>query len=566
MRPFSLLFLAACHRAPAPAATTEPVVLHLAAINDFHGALYESRGTEDPSRALGGLPWLVAATDALRADHPDLLLLDGGDTFQGSWPVNRTFGMGSVQAFELLKVDAAAVGNHEFDYGAGAGSGLRNALEAAAKEADFAWLAANIEHADGTPWQPEGIAPWTVIERSGVKVGVIGLTTAETPQTTLLANVADLAFTDPVAAVRRALPELEAAGARVVVVVGHLTGSCETPAYASPPQDCQPDGEIGRLLTELPAGTLDLLVVGHAHTLFANRFGDTWVLEGRAKGHVINRLDLAVGPEGVLPDASVLHEPWLLEHAAVDPGCEGGDFPTAPIDVGGRELAPSTAAIALVDALEAKAGSLCDEVGCSAAPLGRSREAESGVGDWVADAMLASMQADLAVTNSGGLRADLPGGTLRREHVHAVMPFENRLVTVDLTGGQLREMLRIGSSGAHGILQVAGATYRYDPARTDGKDRDGDGAVADWERDRLCAATVRGAPIDPTKVYRVVTNDFLVGGGDHFGPVFEGRPVVETGPLMRDALEAHVRGLGACLGASAPLPAPGSPRVVVGPC
>lgn len=566
MRPISLLLLAACQRGGAPAASNEPVVLHVAAINDFHGALYESRDSQDPTRALGGLPWLVGAMDALRAENPDLLVLDGGDTFQGSWPVNATHGMGSIQAFELLKVDAAAVGNHEFDYGAGAGSGLRGALELAAREADFAWLAANIEHVDGSPWRPEGVAPWTIVERSGVKIGVIGLTTTETPQTTLAANVVDLRFTDPVAAVQRVLPELEAAGARVVVVVGHLTGSCEAPAYASPPQDCEPDGEIGRLLSELPPGTLDLMVVGHAHTLFANRFGDTWVLEARTKGHVINRIDLAVGPDGVIPDASLLHEPWLLEHAAVDPGCEGGAFPTEAIDVGGRTLAPSADAIALVDALEEQAGSLCEELGCSAAPLGRKREAESGVGDWVADAMLVAMKADLAVTNSGGLRADLPGGTLRREHVHAVMPFENRLVTVDLTGEELREMFRIGSSGAHGILQLAGATYHYDPARTDGTDRDGDGAIADWERDRLCSVTIGGAPLDPKRTYRVVTNDFLVDGGDHFGPLFAGRAVAETGPKMRDAMEAHVRALGACLGANGPLPSPSAPRVVVGPC
>ena len=113
--------------APDPSA---PRVLHIVAMNDFHGGLYEKPKYKSPDRALGGLPWLASAVDALREEHPDLLLLDGGDVFQGSWPVNATKGRGAVEAFNLLGVDAAAVGNHEFDYGGLEGEHpLRGALE-----------------------------------------------------------------------------------------------------------------------------------------------------------------------------------------------------------------------------------------------------------------------------------------------------------------------------------------------------------------------------------------------------------------------------------------------------
>ena len=127
--------------------------------------------------------------------------------------------------------------------------------------------------------------------------------------------------------------------------------------------------------------------------------------------------------------------------------------------------------------------------------------------------MLATFpDADLALQNSGGLRADIPSGQLRREHIQAVMPFDNRLVLLELEGKSLELALRVGSSGAHGIMQVAGGSYHFDPSLEEGSDLDGDDAVARWETNRLCAATVDGAAIDPARTYRVVTTDFLRDG------------------------------------------------------
>ncbi len=563
--PLALLLLTACPK-PAPEAekpAAEPVTLHLAFVNDFHGGIYEQPAKGVEGKVQGGLPWLVGAVDALRTEHPDLVLLDGGDMFQGSWPINQSHGMGSASAFGLMKLDAAAVGNHEFDYGGGASR--RQYLEEAAAKATFEWVTANIQHA-GATWSPPGIVPAVMLERNGVKIGVIGLTTQDTPSTTTKANVADLVFVDPVATVARLAPELRAQGARVIVVAGHLTGSCaeKPPAWATPPAPCLPDGEIGRLLTELPKGTIDVIAAGHAHTLMAHRWDDTFVFEDRAEGAMIGRLDLVVGPAGVDRDASVVHPPWSLVHGKADPGCEGGEYDLAPQDVGGRTVTPSTPALELVRALEAEAGSLCQEVGCATAPMARSREGESGVGDVVADAMLAAFpDADLAVQNSGGLRADLPGGKLRRQDLQAVMPFQNRLFEVEITGSKLLEMFRIGSSGSHGVLQVAGASYRFDPTKTGGTDLDGDGQTADWETDKLCWVKIGGKAVDPAKTYRLVTTDFLLGGGDDFGTAYTGVKTVSEGDLLRDVLFAQVGGRKECLPA---LPDAKSPRVERGPC
>jgi 5'-nucleotidase len=554
--------LAACAK-PGPSAPSGPVKLAFAFMNDFHGGLYEHPVKDDPALAIGGLPWLVGAISALRADDPDLVVLDGGDLFEGSWPVNQSNGMGSVQAYNLMKVDAAAVGNHEFDYGGGADH--RSWLDAAAGAARFRWLSANIHQGDRV-WAPQGIAPTAMIERKGIRIGIIGLTTTATPTTTTPANVADLTFSDPVDTVRALAPLLRNQGARIIAVVGHLSGSCaeRAPSWNAAPAPCLPDGEIGRLLTELPRGTIDILAAGHAHTMLAERWDDTFVFEDRAEGTFIGRLDLVVGPGGIDRDASVVHPPWPMTHAPVDPRCEPGDYDLTARDLGGRTVTPSADALALVQSLESSAGSLCQEVGCSTAALGRSREAESGTGDLVADAMLAAFpDADVAVQNSGGLRADLPAGKLRRQDLQAVMPFPNKVLEIELSGARLAEAFRIGASGAHGILQPAGARFRYDPSRTGGSDLDGDGQVADWETDKLCWAEVGGARIDPKKTYKVVTTDFILGGGDNLGPPFAGAKVIAEGKLLREVLFEQVAAHTGCIPV---LPDPAAPRVERGPC
>ncbi|MEQ1571801.1 MAG: bifunctional UDP-sugar hydrolase/5'-nucleotidase [Myxococcota bacterium] len=556
-------FLLAC-RPSLPPQPPAPKVLHLAAINDFHGGLYEAAVKGDDAHRYGGLPWLVAAVRSLRAAHPDLVLLDGGDEFQGSWPVNATHGRGSVEAFELLGVDATAVGNHEFDYGGlEGGHPLRGALEAAAASADYPFLTANVTTADGARWAPPNVLPWTVLERDGLRIGVVGLSTATTPTVTNPKNVADLRFGDVVDAVNALLPELDAADLDVRILVGHLTGSCEPAAYTRNDDPCTPDGEIGRLLTELPPGTFDVMVLGHAHTALHHRVGDTFLLENRSQGHLVGRLELVVGPDGVDPDASRIGDPWALAHDPADPGCEDASFPMDARDVGGVELAPDPEALALVRRLEAEVGSLCDELTCAARPLFRKYDGESELGDWLTDAMLAAYpDAQVAVVNSGGIRADLPEGKVRREQLQRVMPFDNRVQVVALTGAQLRTMFRLGSSGAHGVLQVAGASYAFDPARRGGSDLDGDGEVEPFEQDRLCRVEVAGAPVDDAATYQVVLSDFLVSGGDDLGAAFADARVVEEGPLLRELFyDAAARSTG-CVGAA---PAP-EPRITTGPC
>lgn len=552
--------------APTDEDTNATRTLRILAINDFHGALYEEADRADPSQRFGGLPWLAGTVDALRAEVPASILLDGGDSFQGSWPVNATHGEGSRLAFDLLDVNAAAVGNHEFDYGPGDGTGhpLRGALNAAFAAAPGRWLATNITQEDGSPWQPEGLLPRRIIEVGGVRVGLFGLSTEDTPTTTRTAFVADLRFTDVVPAAHQAATALRDEGAEVVVLLGHLTGSCSPTSYTEP-APCSPGGEIGRLLEGLPDGLVDVMVLGHAHTLMAERKGNTFLLENRHKGHLIGVLDLVVGAHGVDADASTLHPPVAVRHPPSEPGCDGGTWNLAPATVAGRAVTPRPEAAKLIQSLEARTGSLCDPVGCTTAPFVRSRTELTPIAKLFADAMLkATPDAEVALTNAGGIRDNLPAGTISRGDVFAVMPFDNRLVTVQLTGAQLQLALRIGSSGAHGMILPAGLRYHFDPARTEGTDIDGDGDVSAWERDRLCSVHIGDAPLDPARTYTVVTTDFLFGGGDHLGPAFAGVEIQHEGELLRDAIEAFIREHDGCMDPDASLN--GTPRVIASPC
>ena len=553
---------------------SETVQLTILAINDFHGALYEVPMADNPDEGLGGLPWLAGAVDHLRTEDPELLLFDGGDSFQGAWPINATRGRGAVEAFNLLGVDASCVGNHDFDYGAGAPGShpFRGALEDAASIAEFAWLVANVQvlgegDENTSPWLPEGFQRWTILERHGIRIGVIGVSTQDTPQTTLASHVSNLEFVDVVEAVREVLPEVREAGAEVVVLLGHLTGACASDDDLVLAETCQPSGELNRLLTELPIGSLDVIVAGHEHVVMAHCIDDTFILAGGSEGQALARLDLVVGPDGVDPDASTLHSPWLMRHQRVDPGCGDGDYSLEPRQLDGIVVTPSADALALIQSVEDEVGSLCSTLGCSARHLSRAESVESELGNFSTDALLYAFDsADIALQNGGGLRNDLPEGVIRREHVQAVMPFDNYAVLVEMSGEQLQLLLRLGSTAEHSITQIAGGTYHFDPDIANGDDLDGDGIVSPWEVNRLCAVTVAGEPLAPERRYRVVINNFLYDGGLHAGLALSGATLLEEGDLLRNLYGSYVEQLNACLGDGTATVDPETPRITSGPC
>src|SRR3989475_285672 len=256
------LFLALlfAHPAPVPlpasrfldtARTQDGILLRVLAINDLHGALEAQTWPWSGGRAVGGAPALKAWFDPLsRACHCTTVRLDGGDEMQGTLLSNFGFGRAAVAALNTFGIDAAAIGNHEFDWSV-------DTLRARMAEAHYRFLAANITDTTGRA-RPDWAGPWTVIERGGQKIAVIGLALRATPTNTAPRNVAGLAFGDGAAAVKRVLPQARAA-ASFVIVVATEGAFCDGGggAAARPPAATACHGEVLDLARRLRSGAVE---------------------------------------------------------------------------------------------------------------------------------------------------------------------------------------------------------------------------------------------------------------------------------------------------------------------
>ena len=559
--------LACASAAPAPERDAPPPPARkvvVVATNDLHGWLvpHEEKREDGVAVQVGGLAVFASYLAALRAEDAAVVLVDGGDLFQGTLASNLTEGASVIEAYNALGYDAAALGNHEFDFGpagpaivaGGPDDDALGALVARASEARFPFLAANVtERTTGKP--PPWLKASILFERRGVKIGVVGLATEDTPSVTVAANVASLAFGPPAEAALREATALRARGAQVVILVAHIGGRCETPE----PEDCE--GELLEVVRKLPPGTVDAVAGGHTHRVVATRVNGTPIVESGAHGRAFGIVEQPLDQAGRVAAAGVTHRAGveICElHVAGADRCDperGAKGPLGPATFRGKRVARDEALAArlaphLARVAEVKAKPLGTEL---ARPLRRDYDGESDVGDLVADAILAAVpEADLAVTNSGGLRADLPDGPLTFGHAFEVIPFDNRLALVELSGAELLELLRIGFTGVHGGLQVAGARVEVSlgaEGACAAKDLDGDGAVTPYDRARVKAAWVRGKPVDPKARYKVATNDFLASGGSGWNRLLDKLPRAQVRPLddrpiLRDTLVKHVSGRG----------------------
>jgi 5'-nucleotidase len=525
-----VLFLAAC---AAFAAAPQPIHVFVVATTDLHG-WYDSHHDSRTAPPYGGLPLIAGYLDILRAKHGRVIVVDSGDLFQGTLESNFFEGEPVVNGYNALGYDAAAVGNHEFDYGpVGPDSVARTAgedplggLKKNAQRARFLFLSANLtENATGKT--PAWAKRYTIIEANGAKVGIIGLSTPDTPNVTTAANVSMLTFGDPVAATVSAAKELRAAGAEAIVVIAHMGGRCKN--IDTNPEDlssCDNDREAMRFLNALPKGTIDAYFAGHTHSQMHHYVNGVPALQPLPFGREIAILDLTIDPATHHVSKTEM-APLTMVCAQVYEGTETCDPKKAaagarliPRKLEGRVVAevPRIAA-ALKPYLDQVAAKKNQELGIRTTERFRtSYYRESALGDLLADAMRTSMNADIAFMNSGGIRTDLPAGSLLYLNMFDVSPFDNFPAIVTMTGAQVRQMLQITSiGGGRGILQTSGIRYTIDEARDAGKPA--------AQKNRVTEVTLaNGQPLDSAAAYRVATVDFLVTGGEGLDAVMKEIP------------------------------------------
>lgn len=452
-----------------------PVDLTILHTNDTHDHLlpYDTRYGKD----LGGIARRAKLIKQIKAEAPATLVLDAGDVFQGTPIYTFYLGDADYKTLELAGYDATTVGNHELD------NGLANLLKQA-EGRSFKVINSNLLDHSGKPL----FVRKHVFERNGLKVGVFGILGEDALGAIAKKHQQDFRFRPSVEVAEEMVRELREE-ADLVIMLSH-SGLEEDTALAK-----QVKG-------------IDLIVGGHSHTKLdvprevMNGDWRTLVVQGFQWGEYLGRLDLKV---------------------------ENGKI----VSYEGK-LLPITAAIGedpvVAETVEAYNAKIAKEMAVvvAQAPQGLSSEGkyqgDSQLGNWTADMLKEVTKADIGIVNSGGIRASFQPGPITVGAVYSVFPFDNAVVTLDVSGKLLQQILDTTASylGASGFLQFSGVTFRIE----DGKAKD---------------VKVNGKKLDEKRTYTIATIDYIAQGGDRHPLFTEATNYQTQGVLLRDAVLAYLK-------------------------
>jgi 2',3'-cyclic-nucleotide 2'-phosphodiesterase (5'-nucleotidase family) len=500
-------------------------------------------GTNDLHGALSRLPLIaghIANVRAARAaDGGGVLLVDAGDLFQGTLESNIAEGADVVRAYNQMGYAASAVGNHEFDYGPEGPAVIaksieedpRGALKARVKEARFPFLASNIlddKSGERIKWQ--NMPASTMVTVAGVKIGIVGASTESTPYTTMPANFAGLKIGKPAAAIAAEAAQLRAQGAVIIVAIAHIGSKCKDLEHPNDTSSCDHEEELFRVVGDLPKGAVDVFVAGHTHAAIAHRINDVAVIESYSSGRAFGRVDMRIHDGRVT--AVQIHKPHDVCPNAKADG-EGAPLPVSsctPGDYEGKPVKPDPEVQKIVDSALERAGERRREkLGVTlTSAVTRAYGTESAEGNWFTELMLAAQpDAHVALTNGGGLRADIPPGELTYGALFEAMPFDNRFAIVELQGKHIRRLVANNLQRTGGFNSWGGLTVRA---------RCKDGKLD-------LAISIGGKPLADEGKYKLVTSDFLASGGDGVIGRLKLPPeaIRMTDVIIRDALADILR-------------------------
>lgn len=522
----ALLIFVSC-TAPKPDSAYEQLVL--VGTNDVHGYMRTVENKLGNEVVLaGGADWFAGYIRILEKKYGDrLILLDGGDIFQGTLESNPFQGESMIKYYNALPYRAAAIGNHEFDYGPikRGDKDRKGALKARMREAKFPFLSANTYYR-GTKkiWREYNLFPSTSFTAQGIKVGVIGLTTESTTGKTNPMNIKDLEFGDLMTAADREAKKLRAEGSTVVIITMHEGGH-------------QKGSPLAEMLKQLPKGTIDAVVAGHTHERVAEFVEDVPVIQSGTRGFHFGRIDLFVDKKTGLvnPKLTKIHptQPicgnWLAHSDSCDPrniSKPESELPLRPAMYEGEKVVRDDKITKIIAPYLEHANKIRSErLGFAAAKCTDHPSGETDVGTLFMEAFHHHFpEASVVYLNGGGFRRTIEPGPFTYGDLYEINPFDNLTVEIEITGKDLLKMVRIGVSGAHKIPAIHGIKLTYTKEGVK-KDINGDGRIDPWEKDRLASITWdNGAPIFENQKVRLVTSDYLVAGGDYMDQVFSAIP------------------------------------------
>ncbi len=505
------------------------VTVQFLAVSDWHGQL-------DPLNGIGGAAAIASYWDQDRALNPNTVALTAGDAYGATPPISNFFEeVPAVQALRMMGISVDTFGNHNFDRGTGHLQKMidvASAPEGVQPGTPFRYLVANLSNLGENL---QGVDKWGWLKVAGLKIAVIGAVNEEAPTLVKPGSFGTMVPTDAAEAINKRAEVARDAGADIVIVITHkgLRGF---------DTDGQPFGELIDLANAVEG--VDVIFGDHTDIQYTGTHNGVLVVEARSKGVSYSRTRVTV-KDGVVTAKS---SQFITPTAALvtpDPDIAAmiANYRTQIAPIMSTQIGTSSVAVPRSDSCGRADGRLC----------------ESLVGNIVTDAMRLTYGTDFAITNSGGLRADLtcptvdnsadfcpaftpPPFPITRGQVNGVLPFGNVVVTLSVDGAELKSFLENGVSsmpGANGRYpQVSGLCFTYDVAAAVGS------RVQSVKR-QAADGSCTGAAVDLTagSTYTLAINDFMSTGGD-------GYPNVASRVTSRDIMDQAVADW---IGANSPL-------------
>ncbi|MBL7060577.1 MAG: 5'-nucleotidase C-terminal domain-containing protein [Actinobacteria bacterium] len=466
------------------AAQKEIVVL---SINDYHGALA-------PAGKNVGAAKLADALKVEKAKNPEgTIIVSGGDNYQGSAMSNLMYGEPVSALFKEAGLELSAVGNHEFDWGI-------DRITKWAEDGELTFVCTNI-YDIRTNEPVDWAEPFVIIEKAGVKVGFVGLATPETAYKALKANVENYDFKDPVATLVSWVPKVKAAGADIVIALTHL-GSFQ-----------DKEGKItGEAADLFQVEGVDAVISGHTHQSVSGLVNGKPLVQAYYNGRTVAKMTFVFDENNKLLSA----EP-SLDHLYNRPD-------TLKDDVN---------MLAIYEKYEDELNPVLGKVlGKTTVELDHDRYAgPSLLGEWSCEVMREKVGVQIAMTNGGGLRVPVPAGDITAGILYEVMPFDNTLYTMKLSGADVKANIEHGILNEEiGWIQISGVMVTYNKEAEAGN--------------RITSMVLAdGTPVELDKYYTVVTNDFMFTGGDKYN-FSNSKDGLDTFIPIRDALMEAVEKAG----------------------
>ena len=477
------------------------ISIQLLGINDFHGQLDVYRTVK--GKQVGGAEYLASYLKKYELENENTLLVHVGDAVGASSPVSSLHqDEPTIEFLNTLGFDVGTVGNHEFDEGL---DELNRLLFGGESEetgyfegADFPYTVANVVNNEtGETILP----PYIIKEVGGVPIGFIGVVTTDTTNFVLPDGIDHLEFTDEVMAINKAAEELKEKGVRSIVVLAHNPVS-------SNKNGSHPSGEIVDF-AERVDDEIDIIYGAHNHKYANTTIDHKLIVQAYSSGTAFSDVDILIDPmtkDMVEKKAKIVR----TYHKGMEPDKEIKE---------------------MVDSYRLSIAPLINEViGKSSDEITRKQEksGESQLGHLIADTQRNAMETDFAFVNSGGIRADLDKGDITWGEVYTAFPFGYGLVSMHMTGGQIKAVLEQQWMGSEvRILQISGLSYTWDEDAPIGE------RIIELKDDH-------GNRLDTNQIYSLTVNELLAAGGDGFSVFKEGTNRIK-GPIEFDILTDYIQ-------------------------